>query len=80
MNTAPQQVTERYLSNLLHYGRNKEFDILHIDREESKHQDIVVGYYYTVSIVGKTRNEHAAGATLAEAVRRALEKHGVTFR
>lgn len=80
MNTAPQQVTERYLSNLLHYGRNKEFDVEMITMKENIIEATQVGVYYTVRILSKTSAENAVGATIAQAVRNGLTKHGVTFR
>jgi hypothetical protein len=76
MSTAPQSVTERYVSNLLHYGRNKEFDIDYIKQMPNVVEDENVGYYYVVRIGNQTAN----GATIQQAVHRCLEKHGVTFR
>lgn len=82
MTTIPQAVTERYVSNLIHYGRNKEFDIEGIRKLYSKDDGQVVGIYFLAyvdtSIGGSTKE--APGATISQAVRRALEKHGVTFR
>lgn len=80
--TTPQAVTERYVSNLIHYGRNKEFDIGTISRQISEDDDIVVGVYFQALVVAQTTHEKtfACGATISQAVRRALEKHGVTFR
>lgn len=84
MPTQPQAVTERYVSNLIHNGRNKEFDIINIDIHESKsNNEEVVGYYFEVllrGVNGRVHQQTAAGATIAQATRRALEKHGVTFR
>lgn len=81
MNNTPQQVTQRYISNLLHYGRNKEFDIISVDQKANVAEDATqVGVYYSVWIVNKTEGKGAYGATLAQATRRCLEKHGVTFR
>jgi hypothetical protein len=79
---APQSVTERYVSNLLHYGRNKEFDIASVNREIHTHDNICVSVYFTVIVIHGTtyKSEFAAGATVQQATRRALEKHGVTFR
>jgi hypothetical protein len=86
----PTQVTERYLSNLLHYGRNKEFDIGQINRELSRTDDEekeIVGVFFTVRLIHGSGLEAtgattkvASGATISQALRRALEKHGVTFR
>lgn len=86
MTTIPQAVTERYVSNLIHYGRNKEFDICSIQRQITEDDGVVVGVYFTVMIrlqiapEGSADKIIASGATISQAVRRALEKHGVTFR
>jgi hypothetical protein len=82
MSTSPQAVTERYVSNLLHYGRNKEFDILTSTQNQNKIGEESVGVYYHVTVqhAGSQVVQRANGATPAEAVRRALTKLGVTFR
>lgn len=78
---APQAVTERYVSNLIHYGRNKEFNIIKIIRQENMVSGDLVGFYYETVIDSKfVFNEIGRGATIAQAVRGALIKHGVTFR
>lgn len=85
MNTAPQGVTQHYISNLINRGRNREFDIASIARQITVHDDVCVGVYFEVVITRPNELElvekvHASGATISQAVRRALEKHGVTFR
>lgn len=83
MTTTPQAVTERYVSNLIHYGRNKEFDIITIKREESFHDGQYVGCFFiatTVPTIPGHGSHYGSGATISQAVRRSLEKHGVTFR
>lgn len=82
MTTTPQAVTERYVSNLIHYGRNKEFDITHVTLKENVVEGVIVGYYFSVFIQqGNTAPMHnAVGATIAQAVRNCLIKYGVTFR
>lgn len=80
MNNAPQQVTERYVSNLIHNGRNKEFDIDCIQMKESIVEGTLVGYYFYARLVSKQDAESAHGATLAQAVRNVLIKYGCTFR
>jgi ssDNA-binding replication factor A large subunit len=83
MNTAPQQVTERYVSNLINYGRNREFEIVEINQQAAIAHDEVVGFYYearTNTANGEVKGVAGRGATISQAVRRALEKHGVTFR
>lgn len=83
--SSPQAVTERYVSNLLHYGRNKEFDIATISRDVTIVDETCVGVYFNVLLTkqnasGELPHQRASGATIAQALRRALEKHGVTFR
>jgi hypothetical protein len=80
--TTPQAVTERYVSNLLHYGRNKEFDVLSITQHENIVNDELCGYYFKACVFTADRVtlEKAHAATVSQALRRALEKHGVTFR
>jgi hypothetical protein len=76
MSTSPQAVTERYVTNLINYGRNREFDIDYIKQMPNVVDGENVGVYY----VARIGNQIANGATISQAVRRALEKHGVTFR
>lgn len=85
--TLPQSVTERYVSNLIHNGRNKEFDITTINRDITELQGRVIGVFYRVCILNPHITEPSVvnkalgvGATIAQAVRHALELHGVTFR
>jgi hypothetical protein len=83
MTTIPQAVTERYVSNLIHYGRNKEFDIELIEQKPNIVEDETVGVYFRVRIKSTSAEslvQSAAAATIAQATRRCLEKHGVTFR
>lgn len=78
----PQQVTERYVSNLLHNGQNKDFFIDQITRLAHQVGEDFIGSYYQIELIqhGKLKVETSNGATPAQALRRALEKHGVTFR
>lgn len=78
--TSPQAVTERYISNLIHNGRNKEFDIEMITMKGNVVEGTQVGVYYTVRILSKSNAEHGLGATITQAVRNCLLKYGVTFR
>ncbi len=77
-----QAVTERYVNNLLRNGSNKEFEILVINRDAAIADDIVVGVYYTAVVKHSSQlnKTQASGAVPSQAVRRCLEKHGVTFR
>lgn len=77
----PQQVTSRYVRNLLIKGKNNEFSIREIRREYTTIDNITVGIYYLAEVKERTGiTEKAAGATPEQAVHRALAKHGVTFR
>lgn len=86
MNNPPQSVTERYVSNLIHNGRNKEFDIKIITQYDAMIEEHIVGVYYRARLLPANVADNGAnvrvgvGATLALAVRNALEQHGVTFR
>lgn len=77
----PQGVSKRYISNLLQYGRNREFDLSFISIQWSKVDGINVGAYFQVGITLSNGNalKTAVGSTISEAVERALVKHGVTF-
>jgi hypothetical protein len=78
----PQNVTSRYARHLLVKGRNNEFELLDIKRTYSEVDGLTIGIYYTVLIKAfdKGFKKDAAGVTPEQAVHRALEKHGVTFR
>lgn len=80
--SAPQVVTERYVTNLIHYGRNKEYSIQQVRQHPSMVSGDAVGVYFEVIVRGDpfTDDQIGRGATIQQAVRRALEKHGVTFR
>lgn len=80
MNPTPQAVTERYVTNLINYGRNREFDIEMITMKENVVESTQVGTYFSARVLSKTSAEQAVGATLSQAVRNCLIKHGVTFR
>jgi ribosomal protein S6 len=82
MNTAPQQVTERYVTNLINQGRNREFDVVDIRRLWNKVEGVNVGTYYEayVELSSASHQENGFGATISQAVRNALIKHGVTLR
>jgi hypothetical protein len=81
--TLPQNVTNRYISNLVNRGRNHEFEIVVLQRAQALHDGIVVGTYYDTIILKPMpdqASERASGVTAAQAVRRCLTKFGVTFR
>lgn len=77
---SPQAVTQRYISNLIHNGRNKEFDLEMVTMRENMVENTRVGVYFTVRILSKTSAENGVGATIQQAVQQGLERHGVTFR
>lgn len=74
--------TRRYVSNLLQKGRNNEFTIIALTRNHSMVEELVVGYYYlvTVSANGSRISRDSVGATPLQAVENCLAKHGVKFR
>lgn len=77
----PQAVTERYVSNLIMNGRNKDFDVDTIIRRSNVDGGDHVGFFYTVAVVSTDNKNVAASApTIAGAIRLALERHNVTFR
>lgn len=79
--TSPQSVTQRYLSNLIHNGRNHEFDIDILIRRSNMVDGTVCGYYFTAKVVSTADILfECSGATPTQAIQRCLEKHGVTFR
>ena len=77
-----QNVTERYVRHLLRAGNNKDFYLNVIGERESLHDEIVVGRFFEAIVMNSMRDRHevATGVTPTQAVRRALIKHGVTFR
>lgn len=80
MNTPPQAVTERYVSNLIHLGSNKEFNLSKLTQQPSVVSGETVGHYYEAVVGSQKDYQIGRGATVSQAVRRALIKHGVTFR
>ena len=80
MNT-PQAVTTRYATNLLHRGKNPDFEILLIDRRMSLIDEVCVGVYYEVTLRNKQPiTVLSCGTTPIQAVIRGLEKLEVTFK
>lgn len=80
---APQQVTERYIRMLLVTGKNDRYEIVTVGRQIASVDNIPVGSYYGVAVAVPTedfRELLGIGATPSAALRRALEKDGVTFR
>jgi hypothetical protein len=76
----PQNVTSRYVRHLLVKGENNEFQIVGMKRTYQEIDGLTIGFYYLVTIKGIAFTKEAAGVTPEQAVHRALEKHGVTFR
>jgi hypothetical protein len=84
MNNEPQQVTLRYVGNLIRRGSTPEFELVHLLRRNATHDEIVIGHYYE-AIVNRLTDatnsaQTAAGVTPYQAVQRALSKAGLTFR
>lgn len=85
MTNTPTAVTERYVSNLLKRGTNNDFRICTIYRQIAIEDGCCVGVYYQVMLASTTQSPESdkirgVGLTPASALRRALEKFGVTFR
>lgn len=80
MKNPPQNVSERYTNNILRNGSNGLFDLLECNSKDSIVDGIVVGHYFQVHLAA-VGSPYATGigATPSQAVRRALEKFGVTF-
>jgi hypothetical protein len=78
--TTPQAVTERYVSNLLSNGQNKEFRINEIKMAQTFVGNENVGIHFIVQVTNFHITFDAIGATPSQALHRSLEKHGVTFR
>jgi hypothetical protein len=78
--TPPQRVTSRYIRNLLIKGKNNEFEILGMKRDYSVVDGVCIGCYFMIDTKGVGGKFAAAGVTPEQALQRALEKHGVTFR
>ena len=78
----PQQVTIRYVGNLIRRGRTDDFELINLIRLEATHDDILIGHYYEAIVLrpSAAASETAAGVTPLQAVQRALSKSGVTFR
>ena len=80
MNT-PQQVTSRYVRNLIFKGVNNEFRFVALTRTGHFIDQVCVGMYYEAIVANnEERKLTAVGVTPEQAVHRCLEKHGVTFR
>lgn len=79
----PQEVTTRYLNNLLREGKNDKYEIRLVQQNISHVDNVPVGVYYTLAIVEPSddfRETIGIGATPIAALTRALTKSGVTFR
>ena len=78
--TTPQNVTSRYARNLLVKGKNDEFHVLSLKRQQHYVDSVWIGNYYIVEITGSTGTKTGVGVTPEYAINQGLTKHGVTFR
>jgi len=80
--TLPQEVTIRYIGNLIRHGENDAFELINLIRQDATHDDVVIGHYYEAIVYRRNdaASESAAGVTPYQAVQRALTKSGVKFR
>lgn len=76
----PQQVTSRYIRNLLIKGKNNDFKVMTVLAQYAMVDELQVGQYYEARIVKLNIGHVAMGVTPEQAIARCLEKHGVTFR
>jgi hypothetical protein len=79
----PQQVTSRYVTNLLIHGHNDDFELISLEHQQALHDNIVVGSYYNVTVrqpLPDHSSEIASGVTPHQAIERVLAKFGVTYR
>jgi hypothetical protein len=76
----PQNVTIRYIHDLLHHGSNHDFNIEEVSRHPNIVEGIIVGQYFNVRLSCCEGSWTFPGATVAEATKRVLEKFNVTFR
>ena len=79
----PQQVTPRYITNLLVKGKNEDYELISLEHQNAMHDNIIVGSYYNITIrqpLPDHSSEIASGVTPHQAAERALTKFGVTFR
>lgn len=82
MNNPPQAVTERYVSNLLNHGENNDFRFIALETHTTMAEGESIGWHYKLFLRSVANNEVEVGYgdTPSFALRRALEKFGVTFR
>ena len=82
MSNLPQNITDRYVNNLLRNGVNNDFRLFGITIHSSFVGDHLVGWYFK-AVIQLQRNElpsfEAYGATPNEALSRALLAAGVTY-
>lgn len=84
----PTAMTDTYATNLLRDGKNDLFDLIELDRKvchAAEDPDVILSTYYSASVIVTPKDTEPSlitgvGPTPRAAVRRALEKHGVTFR
>ncbi len=76
----PQQVTIRYVHDLLFAGSNHEFWVEEVTRHPNIVQAVVVGQYWTVRLASIEGTHSEPGATPTEACKRVLQHFGVTFK
>lgn len=80
---SPQNVTDRYINNLLRNGKNDDYETHTVSRQIATVSNIPVGIYYSVTVTKPAADFKefvGIGATPNEALRRALQQDGVTFR
>jgi hypothetical protein len=81
--TTPQNVSSRYVRNLISEGSNSNFELgLILQKPSRSPSGILCGFYYVAEVKRTTTSEpmSAEGATPEQAVSLALGNFGVTFK
>lgn len=78
----PQAVTNKYTHNLILTGSNDVFAVDFVQSEPNVVNGDVIGHYFAARVIFKSDQTamRGHGATPRQAVRKALEKFGVTFK
>lgn len=81
----PSNLTRRYVLTLCARGENKDFLITGLSRDQTKVDEISVGFHFRVNLFRKGQDMavcalSGVGLTVEAAVKNALMKFGITFK
>lgn len=81
----PSNLTRRYILTLCARGENKDFLITGLIRDQTKVDDIHVGFHFRVQLFRKGQDMAVCsltgvGLTIEACVKNALMKFGITFK